>query len=170
MEHQKNNDELLDVVDENDVVVGQEWRSVIYKTDTKYKVRAIWLFLKNKEGKLWIPRRAATKNQPLALDGSVVGCVSAGETYEQALEREAVEEINMAVAGKYRCIGYVSPSEKITVSHIKVYIMDCDETPHYRDTEFCEDFWLTPQEVIKKCEDEKTKRATLPNVIKKFFL
>jgi isopentenyldiphosphate isomerase len=98
----KLHDELLDLVNDNDQVIGQELRSVIRATNQLHRIRAVWLFLKNKEGKLWIPRRAATKkSHPLALDGSVVGAVSAGETYEQALEREAFEEIGMQIAGNY---------------------------------------------------------------------
>src|SRR5690242_2222479 len=64
-------DELLDIVDQLDQVIDQKWRSEVQKNRDSFIIRAVWLFIVNKNGKLWIPRRTASKTSfPLSLDGS----------------------------------------------------------------------------------------------------
>ena len=59
-----------------------------------HNFRAVIGFVKNSNGQFWIPRRVKEKIiYPLALDMSVAGHVSSGETYDEAFEREAREEI-----------------------------------------------------------------------------
>ena len=52
-------DEILDVVDRNDNIIGQKKRSEMHKEDSNF--RAINVFLLNTRGQMWIPRRAAHK-------------------------------------------------------------------------------------------------------------
>ena len=91
MEHY---DEILDIVDVHDQVIQSMPRALVYQKNLCSQMRSIWLIIKNEQGQLWIPRRSWTLKQlPGYLDGSVVGHVRAGETYEQALIRESLEEI-----------------------------------------------------------------------------
>ena len=62
------------------------------------------------------------------------------------------------------------PSEGVTLSHVKVYQMLCDETPHYSPEEFCEDFWLTPQEIISRYQNGEEMKISLPNLVEHFFI
>lgn len=58
--------------------------------------RVVNAFLVNPEGKLWIPKRTSDKRIfPDCLDVSMGGHVESGESYEQALERELAEELNI---------------------------------------------------------------------------
>lgn len=91
------NDELLDIVNEHDEVIGQRYRSQLI-LGKEYTIRSINVFIENDQGQLWIPRRTKDKKVlPLALDLSVSGCVSSGETYEQAFAREVAEEVNLDI-------------------------------------------------------------------------
>ena len=164
-------DELLDIVDDHNQVIGQEWRSVINKTKELHKIRAVWFFVQNTKGQLWIPRRAACKRvRPLELDGSAVGCVSAGETYEQALIRETQEEINIHLQkDDYTFLGYMHPRDG-TLCHVYVYHTILNETPTYDQKEFCEAFWLSPQEIIDLWDKGEKMKPSLPKIIKRFFL
>lgn len=47
-------DELQDIVDAEDRVVGVRWRSQLYREEA-CNFRVINAFQKNREGKLWIP-------------------------------------------------------------------------------------------------------------------
>ncbi len=98
-----NTEEYLDLVDENDVVIGREKRSVVHKKRLN-NFRVINVFIVNDEGKLWIPRRTAEKvNNPLALDMSVGGHVESGSTYEETFARETKEELPwMDMEGQHR--------------------------------------------------------------------
>ncbi len=88
-------DELLDIVDKDDEVIGQCLKSEIYEKGLK-NFRVVNAFLLNSEGKLWIMRRTNKPALfPLSLDMSVGGHVKAGESYIQALERELKEELNL---------------------------------------------------------------------------
>ena len=66
-------DEYLDLVDENDVVIGRKLRSEVHAEKLK-NYRAVNLFIVNSKGELWIPRRTAHKQlYPLGLDFSCAG-------------------------------------------------------------------------------------------------
>ena len=90
-------EELLYLVDENDNVLGSQLRnSTTY--NKKKNFRVVNAFIQNSKGELWIPRRSATKKMfPLALDASVGGHVTFGDSYEETLLKETAEEINMAL-------------------------------------------------------------------------
>ena len=55
-------DEYLDLVDEKDNVIGKKKRSEVYKLNLS-NFRVVNLFIRNKKGQLWIPRRAEYKER-----------------------------------------------------------------------------------------------------------
>lgn len=165
------NDELLDSVDEHDQVVGQVWRSAYDTHPGKYTVRAVNAFIQNDAGQLWIPRRTASKKLlPLALDMSVSGCVSSGESYERAFAREAQEEINLDITTvPYECMGYLNPYKDRVKFFMKVYRIYQNETPSYNPDDFCEYYWLNPQEVIERLKKGDTSKPGLPLLLHIFY-
>src|SRR5688572_22273564 len=77
----EDNNELLDIVDANDNVIGQKKRADIYR-EGKPNFRVVNVFAENARGQLWILRRSARKSSfPYGLDMSVGGHVKSGETY-----------------------------------------------------------------------------------------
>lgn len=153
--------ELLDVVDEHDRVVGQEQRRIIY--DKKLNFRAINVFLENDKGQLWIPRRVANKRLfPLALDMSCAGHVASGETYEQALLREVQEELGIDLTvTRYEEVAYMTPYTHNTSAFTRVYRVYQNEVPDYCHGDFCEYFWLTPQELVALLEQGEPAKSDL---------
>lgn len=88
-------DELQDLVNDHDEVIGTVWRSEASRRGTVH-TRDINAFLVNAAGQLWIPRRSLGKSRwPGAHDMGVAGAVAAWESYEAALHREAEEELNL---------------------------------------------------------------------------
>ena len=66
-------DEILDIVDENDCVIGQKKRSEIYR-QRLCNFRVVNAFVVNSLGQLWIPRRSAHKSIfPFCIDVSMGG-------------------------------------------------------------------------------------------------
>jgi len=87
-------DELFDVVDENDKIIGQEMRSVVHQHGLWHRGAHVLLF--TPDDKLIVQQRAKTKSQsPLALDCSVSEHVSAGENYHDAAIRGLKEELGI---------------------------------------------------------------------------
>jgi isopentenyldiphosphate isomerase len=91
-------DELFDIIDENDVVIGQEMRSIVHQRGLWH--RGVHLFLFTLEGKLLVQQRSKDRIQsPLALDCSVSEHLKAGEDYYTAAMRGLKEEMGVEGIG-----------------------------------------------------------------------
>ena len=168
---QRQQEEWLDIVNEDDEVIGMMPRSEAWDQKLFSSLRSSWLMIKNSEGKLWIPRRHESKKiLPGALDGSVSGLVSAGETYEQALIRETQEEIGIDLMHvPYRLLGKLDPQKDKSWCFEQVYEVELEDVPNWNRDDFVEFFWLTPQEVLQKIESGYSFKDTLPVILKKFY-
>jgi len=162
--------EYLDIVDPEDKVIGKLRRSEIYSKELS-NFRVVSVFIRNKKGKLWIPRRAANKRLfPLCLDCSATGHVESGEDYDCALKREVLEELNIDISTiSYTLIGKLTPYEHGISSFQKVYEILMDDTPDYNRSDFVESFWLTPMELINKLKSEGKSKDDLPKLIEIFY-
>lgn len=87
-------DEIYDVVDENDLVLGQASRSHIHKNHLLH--RSVHIFVFNFDKELFLQKRALCKDEnPGLWDTSSAGHVDAGESYDEAAHRELFEELNL---------------------------------------------------------------------------
>lgn len=87
-------DELFDVIDEEDKVIGQEMRSVVHQSGLWHRGVHVLLFTRDK--KLLVQQRSKDRvHSPLALDCSVSEHVKAGEDYFSAAVRGLKEEIGV---------------------------------------------------------------------------
>lgn len=87
-------DEILDIVDEHDRVVGQAPRGEAYARGLRH--RCAFILVRDGSGRIFVHRRTATKLVfPSLYDMFVGGVVGAGETYDEAALREAEEELGV---------------------------------------------------------------------------
>ncbi len=165
-------DEMLDIVDVNDCVIESLPRSLVYQKNLCAQMRSVWLVIKNDEGKIWIPRRNWNLSQlPGYLDGSVVGHVRAGETYEQALIRESEEEIGHDLTGvSYKLLGKLTPQQHQSFCFASVYECVMSEEPkNWNRDDICEWSWMSPQEILTRFDQGEKIKDTLLIVIKQFY-
>jgi isopentenyldiphosphate isomerase len=90
------NDEILPTVDENGVIIGQAARSFCHNGSMLLHP-VVHLHVFNPAGELYLQKRSAKKDIfPNLWDTSVGGHISLGETPDEAVLREAREEIGLA--------------------------------------------------------------------------
>lgn len=91
--HFTDND-ILEVVDSYDVVVGFERRREIHEKKLRHRAGHIFVF--DQTEAVYVQRRSSKKDTyPLKLDSSAAGHVDPGETYSQAAARELYEELRI---------------------------------------------------------------------------
>ncbi len=170
MSAQTPNDEYLDLVNEQDEVIGKKLRSEVYAGNLS-NFRVINAFVVNTRGELWIPRRSARKRIfPLCLDMSVGGHVESGETYDEAYRRETMEEIAVDIdAVTQRLIGHLTPHEHHVSAFMNVYEITLDTVPNYNRDDFIEYFWLTPQAFYERLTQGEKTKDDLPKLIELFY-
>lgn len=164
-------DELLDIVDCYDRVIGQKLRSEVY-AQRLFNFRVVNAFLINEQGQLWIPRRTKTKCIfPLCLDASMGGHVMAGESYEDALTRELMEELRIDTkVTSYNYKGSLNPYMHSTSAFMRVYVVYTNDVPDYNENDFIEYFWLTSQELLDRVSAGERCKDDLPRIIQHLLL
>jgi isopentenyl-diphosphate delta-isomerase type 1 len=86
--------EVLDVIDEHDEVVGRAPRSECHRKMLRH--RAIQVFVFDEQGNIFVQRRSKSKDSyPGMLEASCAGHVQSGEAYRQAAARELAEELGI---------------------------------------------------------------------------
>jgi 8-oxo-dGTP pyrophosphatase MutT (NUDIX family) len=90
-------EEMLEVVDEKDVVMGQESREKIHQGGLLHREIHIWFFTPRKE--IIFQHRATDKDTyPDLLDATVGGHVEPGDSYEHTAVKECKEETGLDVS------------------------------------------------------------------------
>lgn len=88
-------DEIIDIVDEHDQVVGRSPRGEAYARGLRHRCSAVQA--RDAEGRIFVHRRTATKLVfPSMYDMFVGGVLGAGESYDEAALREAEEELGVS--------------------------------------------------------------------------
>jgi isopentenyldiphosphate isomerase len=85
-------DEIFDVVNEQDEVVGNLSRREVHRQGLRH--RAVHLLVYNSKGEVFLQKRSMKKdNFPGTWDSSAAGHVDCGESYEHCVLRETREEL-----------------------------------------------------------------------------
>ena len=87
-------EEILEIVDNDNQVIGTAGRSEIHKRHLMH--RAVHVFLFNSADQLFLQKRAQSKDEfPGYYDSSAAGHVNPGESYHEAAKRELKEELGI---------------------------------------------------------------------------
>ena len=91
-------EEIFDVVNERDEVIGQAPRSEVHRRGLKH--RAVHVLVFNSRGELFLQKRSMMKDCfPGAWDSSASGHLDNGEAYDGCAVREVREELGVQLEG-----------------------------------------------------------------------
>lgn len=150
-------EEFLDIVDENDNVIGRDTRENIWKKGLQQKVRGVNIFIFNKEGKLLLPKRSMNREIfPGCFDFSCGGYVRSGEDYYEAAIRELKEELDLENI-KLVEIGKLTPKDGVSC-FLKIYQTIYDgKIRNYDKSGIDKLFWIDLDKVEEMIEKDKNK-------------
>src|SRR5712664_3360101 len=90
-------EEIFDVVNECDEVIGQERRSEVHRLGLQH--RAVHVLIFNARGEVFLQKRSMKKDTfPGVWDSSASGHLDVGETYDACAVRESREELGLSLA------------------------------------------------------------------------
>src|ERR1700688_3397594 len=96
-------EEIFDVVNEQDRVIGQRPRSEVHRLGLMH--RAVHVLVFNARGEVFLQKRSMTKDrEPGKWDSSTSGHLDSGEDYDAGAVRELREEIGLAVDKPPECL------------------------------------------------------------------
>jgi isopentenyl-diphosphate delta-isomerase type 1 len=139
-------EEIFDVVDDRDQIVGTTTRSDVHAR--KLRHRAVHVFLFNLNGELFVQKRAATKDSfPRCYDSSASGHLNSGEDYDLCAKRELQEELGLILpAHRFLKHFKIEACEDTGWEFVWVYSVISDEQPRISLDELeSGEFWTQQQ-------------------------
>lgn len=121
-------EEIFDVVDHQDRVIGQAPRSEVHAH--RWLHRAVHIFVFNSRGELLIHQRSAAKDEcPLKFTSSASGHLHADEDYDTAASRELAEELSLS--GPLEFLTKLPAGPQTSYEHSALYRIATDERPTF---------------------------------------
>lgn len=91
-----NSEEVFDVVDDQDQVIGQERRSEVHRLGLRHRATHALIF--NHLGEVFLQQRSLAKDMwPGVWDSSASGHLDHGESYDRCVIRELGEELGLSI-------------------------------------------------------------------------
>ncbi len=159
-------EEYLDIVDENDKVVGRDTRENIYSKGLEHNVRVVNIFVFNFEGKLLLPKKTmGSKYFPGRFDFSCGEHVVSGEDYDQAAKRGIEEELGIKDAELIE-LGKLTPKDDVSC-FMKVYELEYNkEIVNYDRAGIDKLYWCDLKKVRQMVSEDKNKfKGDFPEVL-----
>ena len=152
-----NPDELFDVVDEEDRVIGVARRGEVHAR--KLRHRAVHILVQSPEGDIFLQKRSMQKDsQPGKWDSSASGHLDSGESYEVAAVRELGEELGIFNVGVEE-IGSLPAGEVTGMEFVRIYRAS-HEGPFVLHPEEIEDGrWASVPELLEWIESRPQEFA-----------
>lgn len=156
--------ELLDVVDENDRVVGVKTRGEIHARGLMH--RAVHILVFNRRGEVFLQKRSMSKDeQPGKWDSSAAGHVDSGEQYLDCACRELGEELGIAVEQPPQPLFKLPASNLTGNEHCRVYRYRHDGPLELQPDEIDAGAWLDPAEMDRRVAAQDPDMTTALRLI-----
>jgi isopentenyl-diphosphate delta-isomerase type 1 len=150
------NEDIFDVVNDDDEIIGRELRSVVHSRGLLH--RAVHVLVYNAAGQLFLQKRSMTKdNDPGLWDSSCSGHVDSGESYAVAAERELMEEIDLLVDEPMEELFKIEASAGTGFEFAVIYRTESEGPFTLCPEEIDEGRWFTSEEIDNALANEPEK-------------
>ena len=151
-------EELFDIVNEDDEVIGQQPRSVVHAKGLRHRAAHVLVF--NTDGKVFLQLRSISKdNNPGVWDSACSGHVDAGESYADAATRELMEEIGLLVETPLEPLFKIDACEDTGQEFVWVYQTQSEGPFTLNMDEIDAGRWLSPENVTKAVAETPEKHS-----------
>lgn len=137
-----NPDELFDVVDERDRVIGVARRADVHANGLLH--RAVHILVCRGNGEIFLQQRSMEKDShPGKWDSSASGHLDSGEGYDEAAIRELREELGIEV-GELVEVGSLPASEATGQEFVRIYLARHEGPFKLHPGEIADGKWIQP--------------------------
>lgn len=144
-------EEIFDVVNERDEVVGQQPRSVVHRLGLMH--RSVHVLVFNAAGLVFLQKRSLKKDrQPGVWDSSASGHVDSGEDYDACAMRELREEIGLQLNAAPKRLFKLAACAETDQEHVWVYRCQAEGPFRLDPDEIERGGWFAPEEVTRWME------------------
>jgi isopentenyl-diphosphate delta-isomerase type 1 len=144
-------EEIFDIVNERDEVIGQMPRPQVHREGRKH--RAVHVLVFNARGELFLQKRSMTKDTfPGAWDSSASGHVDSGEDYDACAVRELREELGLALTAPPARLFKIAACAETGQEFVWVYRLESEGPFVLHPEEIEGGEWFTPARVNELTE------------------
>jgi len=141
-------EEIFDVVNERDEVIGQRSRGEVHRLGLLH--RAVHVLVFNAAGQVFLQKRSMQKDrQPGLWDSSASGHVDSGEDYDACAVRELREEIALQLRATPNRLFKLAASVETDQEHVWVYRCEAEGPFRLQPEEIECGGWFAPAEVTR---------------------
>jgi isopentenyldiphosphate isomerase len=171
-------EEIFDVVNERDEVIGQAPRKEVHARGLRH--RAIHMLVFNSRGEVFLQKRSMKKDTAAGLwDSSSSGHLDSGEDYDACAVRELREEIGLDIAGQTSATRVPPALQKLfkidacaetDAEFVWVYRCESDGPFQLHPDEIERGDWFTPETVSSWVAERPQDFASAFRLVWKLFL
>lgn len=141
-------EELFEVVDDYDKVIGQRPRGEVHRLGLKH--RAVHVLIFNRCGELFLQKRSLTKDCfPGTWDSSASGHVAPGEEYDACAVREVREELGIELAGPPQRLFKLAAGPETGMEFVWIYRAEAEGPFTLHPDEISEGAWFAPDAISR---------------------
>ena len=139
-------EEIFDVVNERDEVIGHRPRSEVHRLGLRHRATHVLVF--NARGQVFLQKRSQLKDrQPGLWDSSASGHLNCGEDYDACAVRELREEIGLCLSEPPRRLFKLPASVETDQEHVWIYRCEAEGPFQLQPEEIERGGWFSPEEV-----------------------
>jgi isopentenyldiphosphate isomerase len=148
MNQAQNADEVFDVVNDRDEVIGRETRGNVHRLGLKH--RAVHVLVFNRRGEVFLQKRSMKKDtSPGAWDSSASGHLDTGEDYDACAVRELSEEIGLKTSSPPARLFKIDACPETGQEFVWVYRLDAEGPFALHPDEIEFGGWFAPETVTR---------------------